>query len=158
MWYWSNWWNMRRSSHKSVALYVASIVIFILSWGLHIEKNNMTPTASCHYYTPPLWVLITFYGQKATSLVMICFPIKAKLSVCLTNYALLHEEVWVTGCIDSRFLDPGCRFIPGEIAPCAHWIGDWVDARTDLDYMEKWKFLTLPGHELRPLARPARIQ
>jgi hypothetical protein len=35
------------------------------------------------------------------------------------------------------------RFIPGERAPVAHWIGIWVGPRAGLDYMEKRKFLTL---------------
>jgi hypothetical protein len=30
---------------------------------------------------------------------------KAKLSVCLTNYALCNEGVWGSGCINPRFLD-----------------------------------------------------
>jgi hypothetical protein len=33
-----------------------------------------------------------------------------------------------------------------------------VGPRTDLDDVEKRKFLTLPGLELRPLGRPARSQ
>jgi hypothetical protein len=41
------------------------------------------------------------------------------------------------------------RFTPGERAPGAHWIGDWVDPRAGLDDMEK-KFLNLPGLELDP--------
>jgi hypothetical protein len=32
---------------------------------------------------------------------------KAKLSMCLTNYALRHEGVWGSGCIDPHFLDLG---------------------------------------------------
>jgi hypothetical protein len=50
---------------------------------------------------------------------------------------------------------PG-RFNPGERAPGTHWIGHWVDPRSGLDDLEKRKFLTLPGLELRPLSRPAR--
>jgi hypothetical protein len=52
---------------------------------------------------------------------------------------------------------PG-RFTPGEKAPGTHWIGRWVGLRAGLDYMEKRKFLTLPGLEIRPLGRPARSQ
>jgi hypothetical protein len=52
---------------------------------------------------------------------------------------------------------PG-RFTPGEIAPSAHWIGGSVGPRTGLDDVEKRKFLTLPGLELRTLGRPARSQ
>jgi hypothetical protein len=51
-----------------------------------------------------------------------------------------------------------CRFTPGERAPGMHWIGSWVDPRAGLDGVEKRKFLTLPGLELRPLGRPARSQ
>jgi hypothetical protein len=50
---------------------------------------------------------------------------------------------------------PG-RFTPGERAAGTHWIGGWVDLRAGLDDLEKRKFLTLPGLELRPLGRPAR--
>jgi hypothetical protein len=50
---------------------------------------------------------------------------------------------------------PG-RFTPGERAPGTHWIGVWVDLRAGLDDLEKRKFLTLPGLELRLLGRPAR--
>jgi hypothetical protein len=48
-----------------------------------------------------------------------------------------------------------CRFNTGERAL---GIGGWVGPRTGLDAVEKRKFLTLPGLELRPLCRPARSQ
>jgi hypothetical protein len=47
----------------------------------------------------------------------------------------------------------GC-FTPVERAPGTHW----VDLRAGLDGVEKRKFLTLPGLELRPLGSPARSQ
>jgi hypothetical protein len=51
------------------------------------------------------------------------------------------------------------RFTPGERAHGTHWIRGWVDPRAGLDDVEKTKFLTLPGLELRrPLDRPARSQ
>jgi hypothetical protein len=50
---------------------------------------------------------------------------------------------------------PG-RFTPGERAPGTHWIGGWVGLRAGLNDLEKRKFLTPPGLELRPLGRPAR--
>jgi hypothetical protein len=52
---------------------------------------------------------------------------------------------------------PG-RFTPGERAPDSHWIGGWVGPRAGLDDVETRKFLTLQGHELRPLSRPVRSQ
>jgi hypothetical protein len=44
-----------------------------------------------------------------------------------------------------------CRFTPGKRGPGTHWIGGWVDPRAGLDGVEKFKFLTLQGLELRPL-------
>jgi hypothetical protein len=52
---------------------------------------------------------------------------------------------------------PG-RFTPGEKAPGTHWIGGLVHPRAGLDGVENIKFLTLPGLELRSLARPVRSQ
>jgi hypothetical protein len=46
----------------------------------------------------------------------------------------------------------------GEGAPGTHVIGGWVGHTASLDDVEKRKFLTLPGLELRPLGRPARSQ
>jgi hypothetical protein len=49
------------------------------------------------------------------------------------------------------------RFTPGERVSGTHWIGGRVGPRAGLDYMEKRKFLTLPGLELRPIGQ-ARSQ
>jgi hypothetical protein len=90
-----------------------------------------------------------------------------KLSLCLTNWALRHEDVWGSGCIDPRFLERGTswwvvrrpgRFTPGERVLGTHCIGDWVNPRAGLDDMEKWKFLTLPELKLRRPGRLARSQ
>jgi hypothetical protein len=42
-----------------------------------------------------------------------------------------------------------------ERASHTHWTGDWVGPRTDLNDVEKRKFLILPGPELSPPSRPA---
>jgi hypothetical protein len=52
---------------------------------------------------------------------------------------------------------PGC-FTPWKEPPVPNWIGGWVGPRAGMDDVEKRKFLTLPGLELRPLDRPARSQ
>jgi hypothetical protein len=52
---------------------------------------------------------------------------------------------------------PG-RFTPAERAPGTHWIAGWVDSTAGLDDLEKGKFLTLLGLELRSPGRPARSQ
>jgi hypothetical protein len=49
-------------------------------------------------------------------------------------------------------------FILGERAPGTYWIGACVDPRDGLDDMEKRKFLTPPGLELRTVGRVARSQ
>jgi hypothetical protein len=43
-------------------------------------------------------------------------------------------------------LRPG-RFSPRERAPSTNFVGGWVGLRTNLDDMEKGKFLTLQGLE-----------
>jgi hypothetical protein len=48
------------------------------------------------------------------------------------------------------------RTLYPEEEPRTHCIGGWVDPRAD--DVEKRKFLTLPGLELRPLRRPGRSQ
>jgi hypothetical protein len=50
------------------------------------------------------------------------------------------------------------RFTPEERSSGADWIGGYVGHRDGLADVEKRKFLTLPGLELRPLSRPARSQ
>jgi hypothetical protein len=85
--------------------------------------------------------------------------------VSTVNYLLCYRFLIQYYYIDPRFLDDGSewsasrpdRFTPTERASSTHWIG-WVGPRTGLDDMEKRKFLTLPGLELRPLSRPARSQ
>jgi hypothetical protein len=47
---------------------------------------------------------------------------------------------------------------PAALPPGIHWIGGWMGPRTGLDDVEKRKFLTLQGHELRSLGRPDRSQ
>jgi hypothetical protein len=87
------------------------------------------------------------------------------LSLCLTNYALRHEGVWGSGCIDQIFLTSALvggewsasrsgRFTARERTPGTHWIAGWVDPRAGLDDVEKIKFLILPGLELLSLGRP----
>jgi hypothetical protein len=44
---------------------------------------------------------------------------------------------------------------PGGFTLGTHWIRGLVDPRAGLDDVEKRKFLTIPGLELRPLGRPA---
>jgi hypothetical protein len=47
---------------------------------------------------------------------------------------------------------------PGKEPPGTYCVGGWVNPRAGLDHLERRKFLTLPGLELRPLRRPARSQ
>jgi hypothetical protein len=47
------------------------------------------------------------------------------------------------------------RFTPEERAPGTHWVGGWVALSAGLD-IEKRKFSSLPGLELRLIRRPVR--
>jgi hypothetical protein len=55
-----------------------------------------------------------------------------------------HEDIWGNGdtappfltlALDGGECSASClgHFTPGEISPSTHWIGGWVDPRTDLD-------------------------
>jgi hypothetical protein len=91
---------------------------------------------------------------------------KVKLFLCLTNYALRHEDVWGSGCIDRRFLEVSRQLhaaaaLPpsprGKITryPLDRRLGG---PKRPMDDMKKLQFLTMPGLELRPLCRPATSQ
>jgi hypothetical protein len=95
---------------------------------------------------------------------------KVKLSHFLINEALRHEDVWGSGCIDPRFLDLGTswrwlvRFTSRSLYPRGKSPRYPLDrrlggpqSRSGHD-VEKRKFFTLPGLELRPLGLPARSQ
>jgi hypothetical protein len=95
--------------------------------------------------------------------------VKVKLSLRLTNQALRHEGVQVRGCIDPHYLDLGTSsrcvvsFTPLPLYPRGKRPRYPLDRslggpRASLDDLEKRKFLTLPGFELRPLGRPGRSQ
>jgi hypothetical protein len=60
------------------------------------------------------------------------------------------------GGVSGQFHAPAA--LPLGKEPGTHWIRGWVDPRAGLDDVEKRKFLTLPGLELRPLCRAARSQ
>jgi hypothetical protein len=81
-----------------------------------------------------------------------CWPMKAMKAYGGVN---VYIHVFLTWSLVGGEWSPSrfCHFTPGT-----HWIGGCVDPRADLDDVEKRKFLTLPGLELRPLGRPARSQ
>jgi hypothetical protein len=60
-----------------------------------------------------------------------------KLSLCLTNKALRHEDVWGSGYVGGPSASHTGRFTPGERAFVTHWIGGWMGPRTGLDAVEK---------------------
>jgi hypothetical protein len=60
------------------------------------------------------------------------------------NWKVKHYAMKTYGGSASR----PCRFTPRKEPPSTHFIGGWVDPRAGLDYMEKWKFFTLPRLEL----------
>jgi hypothetical protein len=76
--------------------------------------------------------------------------LQPKLSVCLTNKAQRHEEVWRSGFTDPCFLDLGTSrlvvsFKPRSLCPWYPWIEAWMSLRHDLEVMENRK-LSCPVH------------
>jgi hypothetical protein len=112
-----------------------------------------------NYYYWVLYVIRTF--SCIYQIIRItCVLKKVKLSVCLINWALCHEDIWGSGDIAPPFLTsaldgdewsasrPGC-YTPGEVAPNTHWIGGWVGPRAGLNAVEKRKSC-YAGNEPRP--------
>jgi hypothetical protein len=68
---------------------------------------------------------------------------------------VVYMHIYLTSslAVDEWSASHPCRFTTG-----INWIGSWVCPRAGLDDVEKRKFFTLPGLELRPLGRPARCQ
>jgi hypothetical protein len=65
-------------------------------------------------------------------------------SMCSSNFCWPRHYLEVTGQLHDSAATIRC-------------IGGWVDPRIGLDDMKKWKFLILPGLELRPVGHPACI-
>jgi hypothetical protein len=92
---------------------------FLVCVSASIQLSDMTPPNSVitilsawNLCLPKLFrhLLCSFYIH---TIVYTMGPIrknidsKVKLSLCWTNYALHHEDVWGSGCIDPHFLDLG---------------------------------------------------
>jgi hypothetical protein len=100
-----------------------------------VPKHRTTQTQNKHIHTPNIHTLCGIRNHDP--------GFRAK-----TVHAL-DRSATVTGPLP---------LYPGERAPSTHWIGGWVGLTAGLDDVEKRKFVTLPGIELRPLGRPARSQ
>jgi hypothetical protein len=72
----------------------------------------------------------------------------------------VDDRIFLTSALvgDDWWASRSGRFTPGERASDTHWIGGWMNPTAGMYDVDKWKFLTLPGLELRPLRRPASIQ
>jgi hypothetical protein len=115
------------------------------------SSSPLVPFHTCHHNSSRSILILSFQARPAppTRFFPSQFPTKLFIHPSFPRYVLCALLI-----SHSR---PG-RFTPGEGAPGTHWIGGWVGPRAGLDDMEKWKFLTLPGLELRPLSRRARSQ
>jgi hypothetical protein len=94
---------------------------------------------------------------------------EVNVSLCLTNVALCHEDLWRSECIIHVFLTSAlvgakwsasrsCRYTPWERAPSSRFMGGWVDTKPVLNDTDNWKFLNLLGLELQTKGGPARSQ
>jgi hypothetical protein len=120
-----------------------------------------------YYFDDCIW--LNSHKLNARMMQLHCTQVKVKFSLCVTNWALGHEGVFESGCIDPRILDldTSWRWVvsltlrsryPQERASGTHLIGCWVSPRTSVDDVERRKILSLPRLKLRPLGRPARSQ
>jgi hypothetical protein len=139
---------------------------------LHLHHSGFQP--SCHNmaYTKHKSLLaarieLIRKGSQARN-VKSDFEVKARLAYP-DNKTPRHNEIWRSGGTAPPFLTSApnggewsasrpCRFTPGERAPTTHWTGSCGGHRAGLDEVQKRKFFTLPGLELRPLGSSARSQ
>jgi hypothetical protein len=95
--------------------------------------------------------------------------VTVNLSLCLANWALRHEYVWRSGCIDPRVLDLGISwrwvisFTPQAFYSRRNRLRYPLDRRfheprTGLDDVERRKILPLLGFELQTVGRRASSQ
>jgi hypothetical protein len=128
-----------------------------------VECLTMKGITPCILYILPI--------SSSNSIMLIPFgyvhgKVKVKLSLCLTNWALYHEGIWGSGCIDPHIIDLGTSwrwvvsFMPLPIYPRGK--SPWYPLDTRLGGSQirsgqfgEEKILDLPGLELWPLSRQA---
>jgi hypothetical protein len=132
--------------------------------GLCPEQNESSPHSHTLVLWDTFWYVIpsrhaspTLFSFFEIFRLKIYKKVKLKLSLCLINYALRHENVWGSGGIAPVFLTsaldgasrPG-RFITTEKAPLhigweAWWAWEpvWTPSRREI-------LFPLPGIKLRP--------
>jgi hypothetical protein len=57
-----------------------------------------------------------------------------------------HEDVWGSGCVDTRILDLGIRWrsvVSFMLRPSYPWVTHWIGGCVGLDAVE-WKEISLP--------------
>jgi hypothetical protein len=85
----------------------------VIAWTLlcseemQLWKQRITPTSNNKFRSLYKWPLLLWYFRA------ICrnnIKKKTKLSLCLTNYGLRHEDVWWSGCIAPYLFDLGTNW------------------------------------------------
>jgi hypothetical protein len=126
------------------------------SWD--ISKNERGVIAEIRkysYFAIEVRFFVTISSSRGVEIAL--FAHVEKVSTSKSNYSELF--IWETTYLDTKlkkalFLSNASSYG----APGTHWIGGWVDPRAGLEDVEKRKFMTLLGLELRPLGRSARSQ
>jgi hypothetical protein len=113
--------------------------------------------------TPPCWWRVGGWGGDMLG----TYCKKAKLSMCLINYALGHEDVWRSGNIDPPILDSaldGCvvSFTPQPLYPLGNSLRYPLDRKlgglqSRSGLCEGQTLFPLPGIESRPPTRSSSL-
>jgi hypothetical protein len=156
-----------------------SVSLFTTSGTWSDPGSNRAATVGSRWITA--WAVARFIALRVTCLVFILVitphpPLQGVASlwvvgkvVPVLNWTLRHEGVWGSGFIEPHFLDLGTRwrwvvsFMPRPLyhrgnSPRYPLDRSWVNLKSSLGDMEKWKFFRTPGLELRPISRAARSQ
>jgi hypothetical protein len=142
---------------------ISSYIFEHRTWRIQIGIRNFSTSTSDGNHVS------CFAAEQGnwTHIELLELRVKVKLSLCLTNYYPLKAcggvdveiHIFLTSVLVGEWsASRPCCFTRREITPGNHWIGGWVDPKAGLDDVEKRKFLTLPGLELRSLGCPAHSQ
>jgi hypothetical protein len=163
-------WNSSYICIKTWTFYLRIVSACSMS-----SRSHMSQTCKCYEnsrfrigsFDRNFYRLFSVYvrcGNDLIRFVLNWHHIKSKIVHVLNWLRTCHENVWGSGCVDSRFLDldSSWRWVvsftpPGERALGTHLIGGWVNPRAGLNDMKMWRFLTPLGLELL-LGHPAASQ
>jgi hypothetical protein len=126
--------------------------------GLILKFGVMSLSASAFYIPMPLITKSVLVMAPGSHYELQTFSLFQSFQATSEGVQALNLEGTKGGCSPwDKTSRPGL-FNPGEGSPGTNWKEGWLGPRFGLEDVEKKKFLTLSGLELRPFRCPVRSQ